>query len=531
MQDVLQQILDQVRGAWRFRWLALGLAWAICLAAWIIIFMLPDSYQASARVFVDTGTALSEVTKGISIETNVDTQIQRVRQAMLGAPQLQEVADAADLMAGSITPRDRQIAIEGLRREIQISGDVSRNRAGVYVISYQSRDRAKALRVVEKLLNTFVESTLGGKREGSQQAQQFLQTQIADYEQRLSSAEQRLAEFKKKNVGLMPGATGDYFSRLQAEMEALKQAEASLQVAVQRRDELQRQLRGDQSSMASPAAGGGANSGSGVSVGGDTAARIQDVQKRLDELLLKYTEKHPDVIALRQTLKDLEQRQQDELAAVRRGDPGAAALSGLATNPVFQSIQLAFNQAEVDIATSRAEVNDHRRKVAELRSLVNTAPEVEAELSRLNRDYEVTRSQYQTLVQRLEAARLGEDAEATGMVRFEVIDPPAAAFDPVAPNRPLLIIFSLVFALGAGGALAYVLHMTKPVFTNVRQLSEMSGLPVLGEVSMTWIERYRLHRRRDALAFAGGTVALVGAAAAILAGHLFILNLVKGLGA
>jgi hypothetical protein len=162
---------------------------------------------------------------------------------------------------------------------------------------------------------------------------------------------------------------------------------------------------------------------------------------------------------------------------------------------------------------------------------VNTAPEVEAEFSRLNRDYDVTRAQYQSLVERLEKAKFSDEADQTGVVRFEVVDPPTADFKPVSPNRPMLILGVLVAGLGAGGALAYLLHQIKPVFSTGRQLASITGLPVLGEVSRTWFEKYGQLRRRSVMVYSGAIAALALVAVTVLFGHGRAVELLRGLGA
>ena len=96
------------------------------------------------------------------------------------------------------------------------------------------------------------------------------------------------------------------------------------------------------------------------------------------------------------------------------------------------------------------------------------------------------------------------------MVRFEVIDPPSVSLTPVAPNRPLLIALVLVLGIGAGGALAFLLNQTRPVFDNVRSLAELTALPVLGAVSRIWRERHRQQRRREVLQVATAGAALFG---------------------
>jgi uncharacterized protein involved in exopolysaccharide biosynthesis len=202
-------------------------------------------------------------------------------------------------------------------------GDERSTAGTIYSFHYMDPSRAVALRVVDELLNTFVQEILGGKRQSSEQAQKFLEAQIKDYEQRLSAAEDKLANFKKRNIGLMPSDQGGYFASLEKETDASKKAETDLSIAMSRRDELAKQLHSD--SVVSAAGGSSQGSGRGAAGGGDTLSRIQETQAKLDELLLKYTDKHPDVIAARATLAELKQRRAAELESLRRGDASAVA--------------------------------------------------------------------------------------------------------------------------------------------------------------------------------------------------------------
>ena len=83
-----------------------------------------------------------------------------------------------------------------------------------------------------------------------------------------------------------------------------------------------------------------------------------------------------------------------------------------------------LSQADVEVATARRQLGDEQAQIDELHKMINVAPEVEAEFARLNRDYDVTRTQYQALVDRLARAKISDQADATGVVRFEVVDPP-----------------------------------------------------------------------------------------------------------
>ena len=372
----------------------------------------------------------------------------------------------------------------------------------IYSIAYQDQSRERSLKVVDSLLNMLVEETLGGKRRGSESAQRFLETQIRDYEKRLRAAEDRLAEFKKSNVGLMPTEQGGYFAQLQNELDAAKRTETALSIAESRRGELTRQLRGEAVVGASGStAVMGAN---GIMTGTDTVSRIREAQARLDDLLLRFTDKHPDVLATRETLRELQRRREGEIESLRRGDASAAAASGASSNPVFQSIQLQLNQVGVEIASLRGTLEQHRSKAADLRQRLDTAPRVEAEFAQLNRDYDVNRAQYTALLANYEKARLGEQADNAGSVRFEIVQPPNASFGPVFPRRTLLLAAALVGGLALGGALGYLLHMLKPVVGSVRSVAELTGMQVLGVVSNAFPGQMAATAKRDLLHFAAG---------------------------
>jgi polysaccharide chain length determinant protein (PEP-CTERM system associated) len=505
MQALIDQVLDLLRGGWRFRWQAMLAAWGVCLAGWLVVLSMPDMYESNARVFVDTRTPLTPVIQGIAIGQDVDAQLNFVQQSLLSGPQLLTVAREAGMEMPGMTTEARASMVNSLRERVTLTAKgPERGVPGgtIYTINFQDGNRDRALKVVDTLLNTFVEDTLGGKKQGTAQAQKFLEQQIQDYERRLGEAEQRLSDFKRRNVGLMPGAGTDYFSSLQAAIDTEKRAQGTLAVALTRRAEIERQLRGE-----APFAAGGANA-SGGEGSQDTGARIKETEARLDELLLRFTERHPDVVATQETLNELKRRRAAEIEALRRGDRSAAG-SGASANPVYQNIQLALNKVDVEIAALRREIADHQEKIAGLRRMIDTAPEVEAEFARLNRDYDITKSQYGTLVERLEKARIGEDAEATGSVRFEIIDPPNADFQPVAPNRLALVALVLLVGIGAAGGLIYLMQQLKPVFNNSRVLSDLTGLPVLGVVSMTWLDRHKSELRRSYVLYAGAGAALV----------------------
>lgn len=212
MQAIILRILDELRGSWRFRWPALLAAWVVCVAGWMFVFSLPNVYEASARVYVDSKTALGPLLRGLALDPNVESEVSIVRQALLSRPQLEAVARKTDLQLRAKTPEEMETLLDSLQKHIMVVNAVRAGNSdtdGLYRISFQDNNRQISIAVVETLLNNFVEQTLGSKRTGQASAQRFLEDEIRDLERRLTESETRLADFKKKNVGSMPGEGGD----------------------------------------------------------------------------------------------------------------------------------------------------------------------------------------------------------------------------------------------------------------------------------------------------------------------------------
>lgn len=508
MTALIQQILDELRSAWRFRWTALIAAFIISLCGWLAILALPDQYEAFARVFVDQRTALKPVLQGLAVDQDVGAELNYVRQSLLADPELEKIAVDSGVMPAQLTNNKLKSQIlkdMGGRITLTVRSasdrEEERNTAGqIYSISYKDGNRARALNVVKILVDTFVEKTLGGKLEGAATAQKFLETQLKDYEQRLRDAENRLAEFKKRNVGLMPSEGAGYFQQIQTEYDEVQKTKTALDTALAKRAELTKQIHGD-AAVLSVGAGNTSGVGPAGAAGGDTLARISEAQARLDELLLKFTDKHPDVVAARQTLADLKKRREAEIEGLRRGDPNAAAATRASTNPVYQSLQLGINQADVEIAALRSELAQHQDKMSELRQRLNSAPQVEAQYAQLNRDYDVNKAQYAALLGNFQKAQLGEEADKAGSVRFEVVQPPSAGFQPVSAKRTLLIGVVLLASLVLGCALAYGMTLLRPVVISAKGLESFAGARVLGTVGAAFPQATRRVLRGETWSF------------------------------
>ena len=142
MSGALEFILEQIRGVWRFRWTAMLVAWLVCIIGWVVVLLMPDTYSAWARVFVDTRTRLSQVTAGIAVESNIASQVEAVREALLGGPQLMKVAQAAIPSFATATPAQKAAIIDNLRTKLTVEANGAQNQpADLFVISYTDHSR------------------------------------------------------------------------------------------------------------------------------------------------------------------------------------------------------------------------------------------------------------------------------------------------------------------------------------------------------------------------------------------------------
>ncbi|MGB1110168.1 MAG: XrtA system polysaccharide chain length determinant [Gammaproteobacteria bacterium] len=524
MQELLSHVITYAIGVWRFRWYMMAIAWVICIVGWVMVFRMPDQWDVQARVYVETQSMLRNVMQGLAVSNPVEERIRLMTQKMLSRPNLEKVARMTDMDLKVRDPREMEELVTALGSQISISGA---SRQNIFTISYQSHDPQLAKRVVQALLNIFVEDTLGANRKDTDIAQQFLETQIREYESRLVNAEDRLKEFKRKHVGMMPGQGGGYYQRMESSENALKQVQLELREAEIRRDEIQRQMEGYEPVVLlpeepvieeEPVLPADAPSPTPL-----IDQRLAALAQQLDGLLLRYTEKHPDVVAMKDQMESLEAQRKEKVKAhlqaqakreqrVMPSAPGAEdfGFGGGPSDPVMMEMKVALAQAEAEVASLTVRSDEYKRRVNELGEMVDTLPQVEAELAKLNRNYDVNKRKYESLLERYETARISNEADQSADdVKFRIIDPPRVPLVPSGPNRPLFLVVVLVGGLGAGVAMALVLSVIRPIFDSRFSLTNATGLPVLGTVTMVWTPGQQWRRRVSMVTFVVSGFALV----------------------
>lgn len=501
MEEILRQALSILRATWKYRRLGMLVAWVVGAIAAGIVVRMPDRYEASARIFVDTQSILKPLMSGLTVQPNVEQQVMMLSRTLISRPNVEKLIRMADLDLKIQGKREQEALIDELMRTLAIQ---SLGRDNLYTIAYRDTDPAKAQRVVQALVSIFVESSLGDKRQDSDSALKFIDEQIRNYEKKLEDAENRLKDFKLRNVELNTGEGRSGIDKLSELTNVLNSSRLALREAENSRDALRRQIIGEEPVLLPESS----SSDSGISLP-EIDGRL-DVQKRnLDNLLQRYTDQHPDVIGARRLIKDIEEQKRQELLARKKfaaANPGAS----VSNNPVYQQLKVSLAESEANVASLRARVSEYETRYKRTTDMLKSQPQLEAEYTQLNRDYDIHKKNYEQLVTRREAAELSGDLESAGSgADFRLIDPPRASSKPVAPNRLLLLPGGLVLALAAGLFVAFAASQIRPVFFDGKTLREATGLPLLGTVSLLPNPARKQKERASLKRFLIATIGLV----------------------
>lgn len=503
MQELLEQLLDYLKGIWIKRRYIIISTWLICPIGWYFVSSLPEVYESEARVYVDTQSLLRPLLKGLTVETDPEIQIRLMVKTLMSRANLERISRMTDLDVQANNSQEYEEIIDGLKKNLQVSKG---GRENIYTISIENEDPEMAKNIVQSALTVFIENTLGETRSDSDSAQKFLDDQIKDYENRLSNAEAKLTAFKQKYSTVLPGQSGGFYEQLNTTKEELKAIELELLEAKTRLASAQSQL----TIQSEPTGESDTKIKSTNSIQTTYDDRITELEATLDSLQLRYTDKHPDVKEASRRLEHLNKQRTKEiekyLAASKSDDSGFAS-----ENPVMQEIQIQVNQLQNEVASLNVRAVSYRERVLDLESKIHTLPEIEAELVALNRGYDITKDKHDELLSRRETASLAQQAdETTDKIQFKVLDAPRAATKPSGPKRYLLFAVVTILGIAVGVGLSLVMSQLNPIVTSASQLSKATGIPVLGMVSAN--ENLGLQRwhTRKTIIFMASNIMLLG---------------------
>lgn len=486
MTSIYEEVRIALYGIWHRRWIALGIAWAVCLLGWLVVAMVPNSYESKARIFVQIDDVLADQ---IGIGGDRKRDIERVRQTLTSAVNLEKVVRATRLGDKVTTDKQMQAAVESLGKQVTVVSqqdnlfEITGTAGGG---GRNDGENAKlAQDVVQKMIDIFREENLAGGRGEMTDTLAFMDQQLADRKKALEEAELKRTEFEAKNAGFIPGA-GSLTTRLEAARNQMRDVESNLLAAQSALASITGQLSGTPQTIAIPGVSGGAK------------GALAQAQADLGSMRARgLTDGHPDVISAKAQIANLQK------SAAGEGSGGGTP------NPAYSSLLSIKADREASVVSLQSRKASLQSEISQLTAQQYSEPTVAAEAARINRDYDVLKEQYDKLLRDREQLRLrGQVETERDAVKFEVIDPPTMPRGPAAPDRPLLLFLVLIVGIGAGCGGAFALGQLKSAYSTTGQLERATGLPVLGAISEAITRTTRAERARRIKFWAGGVAGL-----------------------
>lgn len=489
MNGLYDEFRIAVHSVWNRRWLALAVAWGVCILGWLAVALIPNSYESKAQVQVLTDSLLSDKV-GIS-PADARRNVQQLEQTLTSSLNLEKVVRGTELGQSVVSDKELAGKIEGLRAKIEVKSEQD----GFFTLTAKQGSGKLARDVVQKLIDVAEEDNIAGDRKQTSQTLRFLDAQIASRQKQLQDAESKRVAFETKNLGLLPGI-GSVSQRMEAARAELSQIDSQLVQARSALAAINGQLAGTPQTLNTP--GMGATGPTGLS----------QAQSDLASMRARgLTDSHPDVIAAKNQI------------AILRSQGGGGGGGGYKTpNPAYSSLQSMRAERAASATALESRKGQLQADMAQLTAKQTLEPGVAAEYARINRDYEVEKQAYDKLVADRDTINMrGQVETQTDAVQFRVIKQPTLSTVPAAPNRPLLLALVLFAGLGAGAGTAFALGHLQTSYATAAKLEKASGLPVIGSISQMLTGAERAARKQKLRLFYAGAGALVGVFALLLA--------------
>ncbi|MGE5726361.1 MAG: hypothetical protein ACM34G_14360 [Acidobacteriota bacterium] len=494
--------------ALRRRWWIAGTLFAVwgiaCVSAWL----LPARYRSETTIVIDELPIPAE--DSIS---GLQSRLQTLTPQILSRVRLQRIIQDLKLYglaSGGPSPEAlagrmrRDIKVEAL----QVSGRP--NQLAAFTVSYSATSPAVAQEVTRRLTSLFIEENVRTRAQQSQQTTSFLESQLQDARGWLQKQEERLQQFKAQYLGQLPSETQANYAQRDALDLRLQSATQELQRAKQQRLYLNSLLSQYRELRVSGSSASSAPTGTPPALD----AELSRLRQQVDDLRLRYTEAHPELVRLREQIARTE-RLKANIGQELSQSPGEAAAE---ESPTTLQIQSQLRANEQEILDRQNQMAGVQAAMGAVQARLRNAPVRERQLAELTRDYDQSRAYYESLLAKRNQSQLAVSLEKQQRgAQFRILDPPSLPAAPFYPDRFKFSLAGLVLGLVAGGLAGYAREVMDDHIHSPAQLENLCAAPILASVppaakAESWLRRLRV----------GGEIAAMAALLAFMTGSTFV---------
>ncbi len=422
-------------------------------------YFIPKKYKAKSTIFIERNV-IEDLVKGIAITPSMDARIKVLRDTMLRRSILLDVVRKLDMDAEVSNDKEVEEIIAAVKGKTRI---VVR-KSSLIDVAFVNRDPVLARKYVNTLVSAYVEKNIFAKREEAYDATDFLAKQVAFFKKKIDDEEYKIIKFRKEQGIYVAMDELSYIDEIKVygkELEAITIKNKELTAS---KNSIERQLKGEEPFTVTMYSNTGIKS------------TLKSLENKLRMLLIKYTDKYPEVIRLKAEIEALKSEQQHETMDQTTGSEISAA------NPIYQELKQKLNEINSNINSIDAKEEHLQSLIKKKKELLGNVPEKRKKLADMVRERNSYKDIHGQLLERLGQSEVSKQMEVEDKsTTFRVIEPAVLPTIPVSPPRKALIFFGILF--GFAGSIGVILIMDRLDYSMKSvDTVKLLGLPVLAVI-------------------------------------------------
>ena len=457
----------------------------VVVGASIYAIIAPREYKASTLVLVSPQSVPEDLVHA-TVTSRVEERLQSIAQEVMSRTRLETIMTEFRLYEKERKHLSKEEVVELMRKNIKVELPTKKDEKGSFAISFISNDPNTAMAVANRLSSLFIEENLKIREQQASGTTEFLTNELAASKAKLDQMEASVTQYKRRFMGGLPEQRDTNLKILDQMQNQNQRISESIRAAEDRKLFIQKQLTDMDMPASMPvAAGSGKDSQSSIKpsltqkdagsavaadTGGTYETKKDKLKRELEDLRTKYTDNHPDVIAMKKKLADLEKNKDTYDNDIKK-DPRYKELKNQLTITSLEIKRLHDESASVS-----AQINKYMGRIEQ-------TPAREQDMASLLREYESTKVDYETLLKKSQGAQQAENLEKRQKgEQFKIIDPARVPEEPFSPNIPKILLISLFAGLAGGMALAFIREQMDRSFHDAADVELSLGIKVLATI-------------------------------------------------
>jgi uncharacterized protein involved in exopolysaccharide biosynthesis len=540
---------------------------ALTALAAVISFILPNTYKSTATILI-LNQQIPAALVPSTVTTFAEERIQAITQEVMSRSRILKLVEKYNLVPDKVKKLTTEDLVDAIRKRISfhtINAEVNKEGGGspmqmtiAFTLSYEDEDPKKAQAVTNEIVSFYLEKNLESREKVARGTTEFLSEQLKQEKTRMDDLQSRRAAFEKEHMEELP----EYMNFNMQKLERSYQRTSDIELQLRSLEEQHSVLKANQA-MLDPYSGGAASKVltpserlqqihlerahtlSKYSMSHPTAKaekqeiallesdnktgassdqmmdKLKAAEAKLTSLKSTYTEKHPMV----QSAEREVQRIKERMAEARNEKKAGPKTTGSApTNTAYITLQSELDKLTVGIASLQVEKKQLEKDTKDLLAKLQVMPQIAKEFSEMEVEYQTARNNYNSIEQKLLAAKVsqGMEEEKKGE-SFQVVEPAFLPEKPDKPNRLAIMLVGTVLALGLSVGTAVIREFSDKRIHDLEALQRLSRLAVISIIpSIITQADIAARRRRKVVLGAAITGSVIFA---VLAVHLFYMDL------